>query len=142
MLLVKLLFTALKQRLYLIPISPAHLGKFVNNFLGTGYREQGTGNRLQVTGNREQGTGNREQVTGYREQGTGDREQGTGKREEVTGYREQGTGDREQVTGYREQGTGDREQGRGFGQLYFSLLFVTYVGFFPFTYLNNQIVDI
>ncbi|MDB9538051.1 hypothetical protein PN451_19815 [Dolichospermum planctonicum CS-1226] len=46
----------------------------------------------------------------------------------------------------REQGTGNREQGRerrGFGQLYFSLLmrfwttllFVTYVGFFPFTYL-------
>ncbi|MFM5936865.1 MAG: hypothetical protein ACKOQ2_37195 [Dolichospermum sp.] len=39
--------------------------------------------------------------------------------------REQGTGNREQGTGNREQGTGNREQG--------TLLFVTYVGFFPFT---------
>jgi hypothetical protein len=80
MLLVKLLFTALKQRLYLIPISPAHLGKFVNNFLGTGDREQVTGNREQVTGDREQGTGKREEVTGNRGQGTGNREEGRGKR--------------------------------------------------------------
>jgi hypothetical protein len=60
---------------------------------------------------REQVTGNREQGTGYREQGTGTREQGTGNREQVTGKREQGTGKRFWVT----------------------LLFVTYVGFFPFT---------
>jgi hypothetical protein len=44
--------------------------------------------------------------------------------------REQGTGNREQGTGNREQGTGDREQG--------TLLFVTYVGFFPFTYLGKN----
>ncbi|MFN6229783.1 MAG: hypothetical protein ACK4XN_06535, partial [Dolichospermum sp.] len=53
------------------------------------------------------------------------REQGTGNREQGTGNREQGTGNREQGTGNREQGTGNRE----------TLLFVTYVGFFPFTYL-------
>jgi hypothetical protein len=46
-------------------------------------------------------------------------------REQGTGNREQGTGDREQGTGYREQRTGNRA----------TLLFVTYVGFFPFTYL-------
>jgi hypothetical protein len=41
--------------------------------------------------------------------------------------REQGTGNREQGTGNREQGTGKRFSA--------TLLFVTYVGFFPFTYL-------
>ncbi len=46
--------------------------------------------------------------------------------------REQGTGNREQRTGNREQRTGNREQGTGNRA---TLLFVTYVGFFPFTYL-------
>jgi hypothetical protein len=41
--------------------------------------------------------------------------------------REQGTGNREQGTGNREQGTEKRFRA--------TLLFVTYVGFFPFTYL-------
>jgi hypothetical protein len=57
----------------------------------------------------------------------GDREQGTGNRGQGTGNRGQGTGDREQGTGDREQGTGKR--------FWATLLFVTYVGFFPFTYL-------
>ena len=34
----------------------------------------------------------------------------------------------------REQGTGNREQGTG-KRFWATLLFVTYVGFFPFTYL-------
>jgi hypothetical protein len=34
----------------------------------------------------------------------------------------------------REQGTGNREQGTG-KRFWTTLLFVTYVGFFPFTYL-------
>jgi hypothetical protein len=41
---------------------------------------------------------------------------------------------REQGTGNREQGTGNREQGTG-KRFWATLLFVTYVGFFPFTYL-------
>jgi hypothetical protein len=44
--------------------------------------------------------------------------------------REQGTGNREQGTGNREQGTGNRFSA--------TLLFVTYVGFFPFTYLSKS----
>jgi len=51
-------------------------------------------------------------------------------REQGTGNREQGRGNREQGTGNREQGIGNREQG--------TLLFVTYVGFFPFTYLPTN----
>jgi hypothetical protein len=62
------------------------------------------------------------------------REQGTGNREQVTGYRLQGTGYREQVTGYRLQVTGYREQVTG-NRFWATLLFVTCVGFFPFTYL-------
>jgi hypothetical protein len=46
------------------------------------------------------------------------------------------TGDREQGTGNREQGTGNREQGTG-KRFWATLLFVTYVGFFPFIYLNK-----
>jgi hypothetical protein len=53
-------------------------------------------------------------------------------REQGTGNREQGTGNREQGTGNREQGTGNREQ------VLATLLFVTYVGFFPFTYLRGN----
>ena len=52
----------------------------------------------------------------------------------MSGNREQGTGNRGQGTGDREQGTGDREQGTG-KRFWATLLFVTYVGFFPFTYL-------
>ncbi|MDB9487788.1 hypothetical protein PN492_14725 [Dolichospermum circinale CS-537/01] len=37
--------------------------------------------------------------------------------------------------GNREQGTGNREQGTG-KRFWTTLLFVTYVGFFPFTYLQ------
>jgi hypothetical protein len=51
-------------------------------------------------------------------------------REEGRGNREQGTGNREQGRGNREQGTGNREEA--------TLLFVTYVGFFPFTYLDDD----
>jgi hypothetical protein len=36
----------------------------------------------------------------------------------------------------REQGTGNREQGTG-NRFSATLLFVTYVGFFPFTYLTT-----
>ncbi|MFN5956245.1 MAG: hypothetical protein ACK6A9_14575 [Dolichospermum sp.] len=43
---------------------------------------------------------------------------------------------REQGTGNREQGTGNREQGTG-NRFWATLLFVTYVGFFPFSYLVN-----
>jgi hypothetical protein len=42
---------------------------------------------------------------------------------------------REQGTGNREQGTGNREQGTG-KRFWATLLFVTYVGVFPFTYLE------
>jgi hypothetical protein len=56
----------------------------------------------------------------------------------VMGNREQGTGYREQGTGYRLQGTGNREQGTG-NRFWATLLFVTYVGFFPLTYLNIKI---
>jgi hypothetical protein len=58
-----------------------------------------------------------------------------------TGYREQGTENREQGTENREQGTGNKEQGTG-NRFSATLLFVTYVGFFPFTYLikNFQII--
>jgi hypothetical protein len=45
--------------------------------------------------------------------------------------REQGTGNRVQGTGYRVQGTGNR--------FWATLLFVTYVGFFPFTYLTKKL---
>jgi len=55
-------------------------------------------------------------------------------REQGTGNREQGIGNREQGIGNREQGTGNREQGTG-KRFWATLLFVTYVGFFPFTYL-------
>ncbi|MBE9219454.1 hypothetical protein [Dolichospermum flos-aquae] len=48
--------------------------------------------------------------------------------------REQGTGNREQGTGNREQGTEKRFRA--------TLLFVTYVGFFPFTYLVRHNVRI
>jgi hypothetical protein len=51
-----------------------------------------------------------------------------------TGYREQGTENREQGTENREQGTGNKEQGTG-NRFSATLLFVTYVVFFPFTYL-------
>jgi hypothetical protein len=57
-----------------------------------------------------------------REQGTGNT--GTGNREQGTGNREQGT----QEHRNREQGTGKRFRA--------TLLFVTYVGFFLFTYLS------
>jgi hypothetical protein len=52
---------------------------------------------------------------------------------------------RELLTGNREQGTGNREQGRGNRELltgkrfWATLLFVTCVGFFPFTYLAKLI---
>ncbi|MBD2142339.1 hypothetical protein H6F39_13475 [Anabaena sp. FACHB-1250] len=36
----------------------------------------------------------------------------------------------------REQGTGNREQGTG-KRFWATLLFVTYVGFFPLTYLSR-----
>jgi hypothetical protein len=45
---------------------------------------------------------------------------------------------REQGTGNRGQGRGKREEGRG-KRFWAILLFVTYVGFFPFTYLNTGI---
>ena len=45
----------------------------------------------------------------------------------MSGNREQGTGNRGQGTLNWEQGTGKR--------FWATLLFVTYVGFFPFTYL-------
>jgi hypothetical protein len=69
-----------------------------------------------------------------REEGTGNREQGTGNREQVTGATPRG-----QVTGYREQVLrhGDRLQGIG-KRFWPTLLFVTYVGFFPFTYLSPR----
>jgi hypothetical protein len=54
----------------------------------------------------------------------------------VMGNRELLTGNREQGTGYRLQGTGNREQGTGNRA---TLLFVTYVGFFLFTYLVSYI---
>jgi hypothetical protein len=57
-------------------------------------------------------------------------------REQGTGNREQGTGNREQGTGNREQGTGNREQGTG-NRFWATLLFVTYVGFFPFTFITK-----
>ena len=44
---------------------------------------------------------------------------------------DKGTGNREQGTGNREQGTGKRFSA--------TLLFVTYVGFFPFTYLYHHV---
>ncbi|WP_265584148.1 hypothetical protein [Dolichospermum flos-aquae] len=40
----------------------------------------------------------------------------------------------ELLTGNREQGIGNREQGTG-NRFWATLLFVTYVGFFSFTYL-------
>ncbi|MCE2719368.1 MAG: hypothetical protein ACK5RY_01420 [Dolichospermum sp.] len=48
--------------------------------------------------------------------------------------REQGTGNRLQVTGNRLQVTGNRLQVTG-NRFWATLLFVTCVGFFPFTYL-------
>jgi hemolysin activation/secretion protein len=69
-----------------------------------------------------------------REQGTLNWEQGTLNWELLTGNREQGTLNWGQGTGNRGQGTGDREQGTG-KRFWATLLFVTYVGFFPFTYL-------
>ncbi|MFN6031968.1 MAG: hypothetical protein ACK47K_20240 [Dolichospermum sp.] len=58
----------------------------------------------------------------------------SGNRDQVTGNRSQGTGNRDKGTGNREQGTGNREQGTG-NRFWTTLLFVTYVGFCPFTYL-------
>jgi hypothetical protein len=40
----------------------------------------------------------------------------------------------------REQGTGNREQGTG-KRFWATLLFVAYVGFFPFTYLSYGIIS-
>ncbi|MFN5952975.1 MAG: hypothetical protein ACK47Y_05215 [Dolichospermum sp.] len=51
---------------------------------------------------------------------------------------DQGTGNREQGTGNREQGTGNREQGTG-NRFWVTLVFVTYVVFFPFTYFTRII---
>jgi hypothetical protein len=50
------------------------------------------------------------------------------------GDRCQGTGDRELLTGNRELLTGNRGLLTG-KRFWATLLFVTYVGFFPFTYL-------
>ena len=47
---------------------------------GTGYKVQGTEDKLQVTGDKVQGTEDRLQVTNYKLQGTGDREQRIGKK--------------------------------------------------------------
>jgi hypothetical protein len=50
--------------------------------------------------------------------------------------REQGTGNREEGTGNREEGRGKRGQGTG-KRFWATLLFVTCVGFFLFTYLQQ-----